>query len=225
MYPRSCPGINGTCRRRNRALRQPAVVSTALFGSPPLTGPRVPLGRRCEEEGAGGGRGGAGARAVDAEVSLDQWTPRQDGRPRTSSPDDLADLGSLQAEAGHQPPLTKDEGKDPGPSRRGGERLGHASIHGDDTRSHAKLPARTLPQVGQVRLRHEEHRVPERLGPGLQAVRRRGDVVVADGVAAFAQCPSPYWPPMREPALTMFGKMRMPVAWGSTPNSPGPSPP
>src|SRR5215813_253298 len=93
---------------------------------------------------------------------------------------DSADLRALQPEASHEPFLGEDEGVDVAPPGRGGEGLGRARVDDHDARAHADLEALALVEVGQRRVVHEEHGVPETLHAGLKAVRR-GDRIVVPG--------------------------------------------
>src|SRR6266567_2325951 len=96
---------------------------------------------------------------------------------------DPGDLRALYAEARHQPLLIEDEGIDVLRDRGAGERLADARVDDNDARADAELPAVAPVEIGERAVVHEEEGVTEDLDAGLQPVRRRDGVIIADGPA------------------------------------------
>src|ERR1700733_3981507 len=94
------------------------------------------------------------------------------------------DLGTFKAESRHQALLTERDGVNILAQRRARQAGGRTLVPDHDARARPDRPAIALLQVLQGAVIHEEQRVAELLSAGLQANRRRRDVVVAVRPAA-----------------------------------------
>ena len=102
---------------------------------------------------------------------------------------DAGDLRAPDADAAHQPLLVEDEGIDALLERRRREILAESLVEDHQAGAGPQLEPLALVEVAERGLIHEEERVAEGLGPGLEAVGGGQRAVVAGDLPALAQRP------------------------------------
>lgn len=100
---------------------------------------------------------------------------------------DAGDLGSLEADAGHQAFLIEDIGVGAAVEGSRGQGGGFAAVDDDEVGAAADLPAGGPVEVGDVGGTHEEQGVAVLLHAGLHAIGSSRALIVAAGLAVAAQ--------------------------------------